>query len=116
MLVAAPRRLLLRWRHPRGDGVPPVSDEPVLQGTDPRLTDLLRWSAGVCSALTVALLLYVITTLTSLERSNAVIISKQAELSSDHQETKNKVEKLQDKYHNLDARVKAIGLVIKLSN
>jgi uncharacterized protein YlxW (UPF0749 family) len=96
--------------------VPPVGDEQPTPGTDPRLTDLLRWSAGVCSALTVALLLYVITTLTSLERSNAVIISRQAELSNDHQETKSRVEKLSDKVHNLDARVRAMGLVIKIGN
>lgn len=116
MLVTAPRRLLLRWRQPCGDQVPPASDEQPAPGTDPRLTDLLRWSAGVCSALTVALLLYVITTLTSLERSNAVIISKQAELSSDHQETKGRLDKLSDKYNNLDARVKAMGMVIRIGN
>ena len=116
MLVTAPRRLLLRWRQPRGDGVPPVSDEQPVPSTDPRLTDLLRWSAGVCSALTVALLLYVITTLTSLERSNAVIMSKQAELSSDHQETKGRLDKLSDKYHNLDAKVRAMGMVIRMGN
>ena len=91
-----------------------MSDEQPAPGTDARLTDLLRWSAGVCSLLTVALLLHVITTLTSLERSNAVIMSKQAELSNDHQETKAKVERLSDKFHNLDASVKAIRMVVKL--
>ena len=93
-----------------------MSDEQPVPSTDPRLTDLLRWSAGVCSALTVALLLYVITTLTSLERSNAVIISKQAELSSDHQETKARLDQLSDKYHNLDAKVRAMGMVIRMGN
>jgi hypothetical protein len=96
--------------------VPPASDEQPATATDERLTNILRWSAGISGPLTLAMLSWIFLTLMTLKESNAVIISKQAELSSDHQETKVKVERLSDRLHNLDARVRAMGLVIKIGN
>jgi hypothetical protein len=96
--------------------VPPASDEQPATATDERLTNILRWSAGISGPLTLAMLSWIFLTLMTLKESNAVIISKQAELSSDHQETKGRLDKLSDKYHSLDARVRAIGMIIKIDS
>jgi hypothetical protein len=96
--------------------VPPASDEQPATAAGERLTatDILRWSAGISGPLTLAMLSWIFLTLMTLKESNAVIISKQAELSSDHQETKVKVERLSDKLYSLDASVKAIRMIVKL--
>jgi len=94
--------------------VPPASDEHPATATDERLTNILRWSAGISGPLTLAMLSWIFATLITLKESNAVIISRQAELSSDHQETRAKVERLSDKLYNLDASVKAIRMVVKV--
>ncbi len=90
-----------------------MSDQQPATATDNRLTDILRWSAGISGPLTLAMLSWIFLTLMTLKESNAVIVSKQAELSNDHQETKDRLDKLSDRYHSLNAKVKAMAMIIK---
>jgi hypothetical protein len=94
--------------------VPPVSDEQPATATDERLTNILRWSAGISGPMCLAMLSWIFLTLMTLKESNAVIVSRQAELASDHQETRSKLERLSEKVYTMDSSLKAVRLVIRL--